>query len=619
MVMKRIFVLFLLVVLTLADVSARRILCDDNCKSEFEEQSTVPKFAVVSPVGMPSVEMIAQAPRPTTLDGKTIAIVGQSFMATVVHPEIERLIAKYYPSAKVVTVDKVGMAGVYPAPGITRRSKDEFQARLKEYGVDIVITGNCGCGLCTPKECGSAIAAEYIGIPAVSIAAPSFVEQVYYTSLNNGIAAPRVAEYPGAFALHTEQELIENTRNVLWPNIVKALTTPITEEEIASNRGNVGGGIQDDVYYGTREQIIDHFCSMKWSDALPFELPTFERVEQFMKYTDLEPETTVAVLPVAHRNTTAWHVAVNGVMAGCKPCYMPLLIAITKAIGAPEFRRTIASTHGWTPYCWISGPIVDALGISSGQGQINSHANLTIARFITLAMMNLAGYYVGENRMGTFGYPQPWVLAEDEKSTIAAGWQPCHVRAGFDASQSVVTLTSALVWGNNMAPSTTDPEKIMELIAWDATERCQFAVGSGKQYTHRTILLTAPVAAILATKYQTPLQLEQALVRTARRPIDERVFANYYANPGSNPESRRSIGQWRYHIAKSEGSQMTTPPVWHATSDSVMETIPVMKMGMTAIIVTGDSSRNKVQTMPGGGFKSVVVELPKEWNKLLSE
>ena len=171
--MKRSLLIVLSTAISIAAM-ARQTLCDDNCKVEFTgSDTTEPRFAVVSPVGMPTVEKITQAPRLTTLDGKTIAIVGQSFMTEIIHPEIERLIAKHYPTAKVVTVQQVGMAGVYPAPGIQRRSKDEFQAKLKEYGVDAVITGNCGCGLCTQKECGSAIAAEYIGIPAVAIAAPT--------------------------------------------------------------------------------------------------------------------------------------------------------------------------------------------------------------------------------------------------------------------------------------------------------------------------------------------------------------------------------------------------------------------------------------------------------------
>jgi hypothetical protein len=105
--------------------------------------------------------------------------------------------------------------------------------------------------------------------------------------------------------LHTNEELITNTRNILWDRIVTALTTPITDEEVKRHNQDIGRGITDDVYYGTTEQICAHFQEMKWSDGLPFILPTYERVSRFMEHTDLAPEQTVAVLPIAHRNTTA--------------------------------------------------------------------------------------------------------------------------------------------------------------------------------------------------------------------------------------------------------------------------------------------------------------------------
>ena len=600
-----------------------RIVCDETCKQEafgkVSSDSVSVNYAVVSPVGRGTVEMIKQAPRLSTLEGKTIAVVGGSFMASVTHPEIKRLILEHYPSAKVLLLEEIGSAGVFPAPGVVRRSKEEFTKRLREQGVDAVISGNCGCGLCTPKECGSCIAAEYIGIPAVAIAAPTFVNQVFYTSLNNGVPAPRVVEYPGAFASHTHDELIHNTRNVLWPQIVKALISPITEEEIARNTRRDKGDIRDDVFYGTIDEVNAHFREQRWSDGLPIVPPTFERVSEFMHYTDMAWNETVAVLPVAHRNTTAWHVAVNGVMAGCKPEYMPLLIALTKAIGAGEFRRTIASTHAWIPYCWFNGPVARQLGIASGEGEISDVANVAIGRFMNLALQNLAGYYVGENRMGTFGYPMPWCLVEDEAACLAVGWKPYHVREGFALNDNTITVSSTLLWGNNMAPSTTNPQKIMELLAWDISERCQFALGSGRPSTHRTVLMTPPIARNLAEGYKTPTHLEKALIRTARRPLDERVFANYYANPGRSPEGRHSIQRWKAHISRTEGAEITATPVWHAASDKEMMTLPTMQEGMTVFLVTGDSSRNKIQTMPGGGYKSVAIELPKAWDKLTSE
>lgn len=615
-------------------VYGQRIVCDQTCKAEYQKPAAEPtapvadshavgtepaaemNYAVVSPVGRGTVEMIRQAPRLQTLAGKTIAVVGGSFMAWITHPEIKRLILENYPTAKVLLMDEIGAAGVYPAPGVTRRAKEEFQARLRRLGVDAVISGNCGCGLCTPKEVGSCIAAEYVGIPAVAIAAPGFVDEAYYTSINNGVPAPRVAEYPGAFTAHTEAELLRNTREVLWPQILEALTRPISDEELARNSGRDKGDLRDDVFYGTLQEVNDFFREMKWSDGLPIVPPTFASVSEFLEYTDVAWDETVAVLPVAHRNTTAWHVAVNGVMAGCKPEYMPILLAMTEALGAPEFRRTLASTHGWIPYCWLNGPLARQLGIACGQGEISEEANAALGRFMNLALMNLAGYYAGENRMGSFGYPMPWCMVEDDAACMAIGWQPYHVRQGYSPDDNTLTVASTLMWGNNMAPSTTDPQKIMELLAWDITERCQFALGSGKQYTCRTVLITEPVARNLAKKYGSTEELEDALIETARRPLKERVFANYYANPGSAPDQKHPIRNYRSHLSRTENAEWTAAPVWYDTPEGRMETIPTMKKGMTAFLVTGDPSRNKVQTMPGGGYATVEIRLPKNWDAL---
>ena len=103
--------------------------CDDAC---LVPGAPVPagKYAVVSPVGKQTVEMIKQSPRLDTLNGKTIAVVGGSFMAGITHPEIRRLILAKYPTAKVILLNEIGSAGPYPGPGVTRESKDEFQKKL---------------------------------------------------------------------------------------------------------------------------------------------------------------------------------------------------------------------------------------------------------------------------------------------------------------------------------------------------------------------------------------------------------------------------------------------------------------------------------------------------------
>lgn len=209
-----------LALLLVSATSQARFVCDTTCHAP---DDGINKYAVVSPIGRSGVTFVEQGPRLETLDNKTIAVVGVSFMAHVTHPEIKRLIEENYTNVRVLLTDEMGYAGPYPGNGIDRPQAIEFKKKLKEYGVDAVIAGNGGCGICTPKETGSAIAAESLGIPAVVIAAPGFTSQAASTGYNNGIKVLRAAEYPGAFATHTEEQLIENTRNIVWPQLVKAL------------------------------------------------------------------------------------------------------------------------------------------------------------------------------------------------------------------------------------------------------------------------------------------------------------------------------------------------------------------------------------------------------------
>ena len=622
--MKKMIALLCALLLIAGAHSQTRIVCDETCKIESgadtSHQQSGGNYAVVSPVGRSSVKMIQQAPRLETLEGKTIAVVGESFMTHVTHPEIKRLILKNYPTAKVILLDEIGEAGPFPAPGVTRKRKEEFEAKLKSMHVDAVIAGNGGCGLCTPKETGSCLTAEYIGIPSVIIAGPGFADQAYYTAYNNGVPVMRVAVYPGAFATHTNEELIRNTREILWPQIVEALTKPITQEELDRSASRSHGDLRDDVFYGTLDEVNSYFKENKWSDGLPFIPPTYEKVNEYLKYTDYAWDEVIATLPPAHRSTTTWHVAVNAVMSGCKPEYMPILIALTKAMGDGNFRRTLASTHAWIPFCWLNGPVARQLGIDSGQGQINEEANIAIGRFMNLALMNLAGYYVKQDRMGTFGYPMSWCLVEDDAACRRVGWNPYHVQQGFNMNDNTITASSTLLWGNNMAPSTTNPQKVMELIAWDITERCQFALGSGRQFTNRTILMTEPVAATLAKKYKSTDALDKTLVSVARRPAKERAFANYYANPGSEKDGgEHTLREYSAHIKKAEHAAMTDTPPWYDSDAQQISTIPTMQAGATAYLITGDAARNKVQTMPGGGSATVKIELPRNWDKLMEE
>ncbi len=583
-------------------------------------------LSVVSPVPESAIAPMPSAPRLSTLEGKVIALVGGSFMANVTHPELKRLILAEHPSAKVYLLSEIGAAGPWPRPGVVRREKDEFQRKLKEFGIDAVISGNGGCGLCTPKETGSCIAAEALGIPSVMIAAPGFVNQAKRTAQAAGLERLGVAEYPGAFASHTREVLLENTRKVLWPQIKAALlgTAPLPRTSPETRTVDpVGPGAEfgsGTLPPGTADEIQRIFLDSGWTDGLPIVLPTETAVAAFLKFTDLPPDRSLGAIPPAQRDVTVRHVAANGVMAGCPPEFMPLLLAFTEAMKAGDFRRTLASTHAWTPYCWLNGPVARQLGLDCGQGEISEPKNAVLGRFIGLAMLNLGGYRVKENRMGTFGYLMPWCLAEDEAAALRLGWKPWQLQQGFSLDDSTLTAASAINWGNNLVPATADAERIKDMIAWDAVEKSQMAVASGMPCTYRVFLLTEGVAQDLARAYPTKDALCRALEETARIPLGQRAFANYWGNPGSAFSPDYTIRRHERRLAANEGADMTAVPPWLGwTGLERIETVPAMAEGKSAFLVTGDSSRNKELCLPGGGFATVKIQLPKAWDALMAE
>ena len=606
--------------------TANAVNIDEDCPDgecivpEYDDQGEQ-VYAIVSPVGYHDVEQIEQAPRLDSLDGKTIALVGGSFMASTTHAELIRCLKEEYSNITIYSFDQVGSGGPYSVFGQSSQTT-AFQNKLKELGVDAVISGNCGCGLCTTKESGSSIAAEYIGIPAVTVGAPTFVAQIHSTGVNRGVPVLRTAEYPGPFAAHSEAELIKNTREVVFPQIVQALTEPITQAEIALYANEGKRPYDEIIYYGNFGEVQE-FCQVNgWTDGLPVVPATDEMVREYLRFTPLNGSDVLGTYALAYRETTVYTVAVNAVMAGVPKEFMPLCIAFTQCLSDSEWRRPLASTHGWSPYAWINGPVARQLGIDNAQGMISEETSKALGRFMDLAMLNLGGYYVKENRMGTFGYLTPFAFSENEEACLRIGWQPYHVTKGYSLNDSTLTAASALQWGNNVTPATDDAEQIMKLLAWDITEKQQNGLGNTNPQVYRTIFITETVARDLAAAYSSKGMLEDSLIEYARRPLWMRTYAHYWANTGSQQFDRRTIEE-HYDMLMADSAEraaLTDTPEWLAgfTDEEQIYTIATMLKGQTPILVTGDPDRNKFQVLPGGGYCTVRIQLPDNWDELVA-
>ena len=194
------------------------------------------------------------------------------------------------------------------------------------------------------------------------------------------------------------------------------------------------------------DEINRLYRERRWSDGLPIVPPSAERVERMLKYTQRPREEVVARVAPGFGAASVERIAINAVMAGCDPQYLPVLIAATEAIAEPEFnlQGIQATTNPVAVWLVINGPIVKTLNVNEafnciGQGR---WANATIGRAMRLILQNIGGALPGEMDRATQGQPGKFTFccAENEE---ASPWEPLHVERGFALEKSAVTVVGA--------------------------------------------------------------------------------------------------------------------------------------------------------------------------------
>ncbi len=182
------------------------------------------------------------------------------------------------------------------------------------------------------------------------------------------------------------------------------------------------------------------------TDGLPVVPPTEARVARMLGGTSRPAGDVVARIPPNLAPATVEKVAVNAVMAGCKPEYLPVVIAAVEAACTDAFNLhgVLATTYFVGPLLIVNGPIRHAIGLNTGRNVFGqgTRANLTIGRALQLVVRNVGGGRPGEVDMSTLGQPGKLgaCIAENEELSC---WEPLHVERGFDRDQSAVTVFAA--------------------------------------------------------------------------------------------------------------------------------------------------------------------------------
>ncbi len=205
-----------------------------------------------------------------------------------------------------------------------------------------------------------------------------------------------------------------------------------------------------------------------WSDGLPVVPPTPVRVYRMLRGTTRDPQEVIGEIPPDLGRCTVEKVAINAVLAGCKPEYLPVVLAAVEAALIPKFTMhgVLCTTHFVGPIVIVNGPIAKRIGMNSGVNALGqgNRANSTIGRALQLVIRNVGGGRPGEIDRATLGNPGKVGLcfAEDESNPI---WQPFAEERGVASGKSAVTLyTGEGVMGNFDQLSRT-PESLVRSLA----------------------------------------------------------------------------------------------------------------------------------------------------------
>jgi len=273
-----------------------------------------------------------------------------------------------------------------------------------------------------------------------------------------------IAVIPHPFGLRKRDE-VKAIALACADEIVKLVAAPLAPAG-ARQAGAAGNAVLVEVP-ADEDAFNDYFVERQWSDGLPVVLPTPARVERMLQHTQRARQEEVARLAPAYGAATVERIAINAVMAGCRPEYLPVLIAAAEALADPRFNLQAlqSTTNPVAVWLVINGPVAQELGINSGGNCLGdgTRANVTLGRALRLMLRNIGGGLPGVMDFATHGQPGKvtFCCAENE---AASPWAPLHVERGFAAAQSTVTVVGA-EGTMNMNEHTKDADQLLRVIA----------------------------------------------------------------------------------------------------------------------------------------------------------
>jgi len=426
--------------------------------------SEEPILTVLNPEGIqPEREIHGLSPRPDTLVGKTVNVINLHGGNEAIMESISRDIKTAVPDCTVVYFKTDGGFNGGPL------TEDDW---TKMLDCDAAILGHNFCGGAAMEMGRVAVRMELEGTPVVLVTfgLKTISDISKHIFMLEGVPAVR--------EVHTAPRLDIDSVTESIPELINALTRPLNEEEKKKwhykpsaplRIAMTGTYAEVQAYFqGDPGAYTDSAPVARWTDGLPITPPTEEAVAQMLTETSHAADEVItpgfsklclglpplAGMEPSGQIATVEKVAINAVMAGCKPEYMPVALAMAEAGGCSGFEGDCSMGYMFI----VSGPIAKEIGMNSG-GQLlcpGNPANMSLGRAATLIGLNLAGAKPGVLNMERCGN-NIWgtTFAENEDSP----WEGLNVLEGYGADESVLVMlvTTKLLpfcFGNLTPPKT---------------------------------------------------------------------------------------------------------------------------------------------------------------------
>jgi hypothetical protein len=293
-----------------------------------------------------------------------------------------------------------------------------------------------------------------MGKPGVFITCDTFADDAASASRDNAMPGIRrsIIKSSEFYKLRGDVKTIRPLVEAAFDDLINAITTPLTDEEadtaqeIKDDDGPAEITVTAESFLAAIEELNQRFVEKRWSDGLPLIPPTAERVKWMLSGTSRSPREVIGRVNPKQGTATIEKIAINSVMAGARPEYLPVIIAAMEALTDEYFDdlHILVSAGSFSLIIVVGGPIANELNMNSGIGFLGHgwRSNNTIGRAVRLSTLNIGKMWPGANDMGLTGRVNPHTFYTFAENTDLSPWEPYHASRGFKAEDSTVTVAT---------------------------------------------------------------------------------------------------------------------------------------------------------------------------------